>query len=678
MSDENRLSSEPSFISSGSSEEGAVASGGEAPEPDHSPQQEEDSLRSVWLEEGTLVRRGDERFVVGRPLSTTAVLGRSLSTGRLKKLDVSDLRATREGSPSSATDVTALPDEDWTATLRRFEDIEPLIGTGTAERTRSDVEARAQELGVSVRTLYRRIRRYEEEGRVTALSPKPRSDQGKGRLDEEVEEIIHSCIDEVYLTPQKRTAQSVCDEVRRRCRKADLDAPHDNTVRRRIKERSRWETLRKRRGAKEARETLGAAPGRFESEYPLAVVQVDHTKLDLFVVGEETREPVGRPWITLAFDVFSRMVCGFYVSLADPSAMSVGLCLSQAILPKESFLASRDVDAEWPVWGFPDALHLDNAREFRGRMLQRACIEHGIDLEFRPVARPSFGGHVERMMGTLAGKIHELPGTTFSSPVDRGNYDSEGRAALTLEELETWLTIHFTKVYHQREHSSLGMSPLEKWKEGILGGPDKKARGLPERPTGERRLQLDFMPFERRTVQRYGIVIDGIHYWSDVLRPWVAATDPAPDSGRKRKFICKRDPRDISQIWFFDPELEEYFPVPYRNTARPPISVWELRAARKKAKEERAGCIDEQAIFDAHERLSRIQRRAKKATRKTRRLQNTAGRASRLHSKLSDEPDSRGGAPDEAPSGNETSSESETDADDPLSGLEPFDYDDAF
>ncbi|MGB0092484.1 MAG: hypothetical protein WBP81_08120 [Solirubrobacteraceae bacterium] len=35
-------------------------------------------------------------------------------------------------------------------------------------------------------------------------------------------------------------------------------------------------------------------------------------------------------------------------------------------------------------------------------------------------------------MGTAMGKVHELPGTTFSNPEQRGDYDADGKAALTL------------------------------------------------------------------------------------------------------------------------------------------------------------------------------------------------------------------------------------------------------
>ena len=57
-------------------------------------------------------------------------------------------------------------------------------------------------------------------------------------------------------------------------------------------------------------------------------------------------------------------------------------------------------------------VHADNAKEFRGTMLRKAYQEYGIHLHWRPVRRPHFGGHIERLLGTLNHEIHNLPGST--------------------------------------------------------------------------------------------------------------------------------------------------------------------------------------------------------------------------------------------------------------------------
>jgi putative transposase len=295
------------------------------------------------------------------------------------------------------------------------------------------------------------------------------------------------------------------------------------------------------------------------------------------------------------------------------------LCLAHAFLPKEQWLAKHNIETPWPCWGVPRTIHADNAKEFRGNMLQMACKEYGISLEWRPVATPHYGAHIERLLGTLNREIHTAPGSTFSNPASRGDYDSEAHAAMTLSEFETWFAVLCVEAYHQKPHSGIGMPPIAKWQEGILGTNKKPGIGMPQRILDEQRLKLDLMPFETRTVQQYGIVWDHIEYQHDVLRRWIDAPDP-DNPKLKRKFLCRRDPRDISTIWFYDPEVHQYYAIPYRNTSRPAISIWELREAERLATEDRPELsVDEMCIFDAYERMRRIEDNAKHLTKKTRR-----------------------------------------------------------
>ena len=74
----------------------------------------------------------------------------------------------------------------------------------------------------------------------------------------------------------------------------------------------------------------------------MEILQIDHTLVDVIVVDQEQRLPIGRPWLTLAIDVASRMVAGFHISLWAPSVVSLCLALSHAVLPKASWLADRE------------------------------------------------------------------------------------------------------------------------------------------------------------------------------------------------------------------------------------------------------------------------------------------------------------------------------------------------
>jgi transposase InsO family protein len=114
------------------------------------------------------------------------------------------------------------------------------------------------------------------------------------------------------------------------------------------------------------------------------MVAIDHTELDIIVLDDSREHAVGRPWITLAIDIFSRMIVGYYIAFEKPGALAVGMCISRCILPKDSYLARLNLQVEWPVQGIMKAIQTDNAKEFRSKSLGRALEFYGIEHNFRP------------------------------------------------------------------------------------------------------------------------------------------------------------------------------------------------------------------------------------------------------------------------------------------------------
>jgi putative transposase len=577
------------------------------------------SRTTLSLKPDTEVLYKERRCRITHVLDLSLVLVTDNLTNQVAQAKIADLKPVPPAQPPKPkADIHQVPDTAWQAAERRYEIIRPLLEM--SGRTLKDVETRANEFDVHAMTLYKWIRTYETQGRVTALQTNTRSDKGASKLSKEVEAIIAATIESEYLTRNPKSISRICGDIRQKCENAKLPAPHCNTVRKRIDQLSDEVRISRRKGRKAAAQQFSPIKGHFPgADFPLSVIQIDHTKVDIILVDDIHRRPIGRPWITLAIDVFSRMVTGFYISFDPPGALATGLCIAHSILAKDKWLIKHNVASEWPCWGLPKTIHLDNAKEFRGHMLQRACKEYGINLEWRPVARPHFGGHIERLVGTLMKEIHTLDGTTFSNTGERGDYDSEKSATMTLSELETWLATYIVDVYHQRTHKSIGMAPIEKFREGIFGSDDQLGTGLPEKIADEDRVRLDFMPFEERTVQNYGVAIDEIHYYHDVLRRWIGEID-ADNPKAKRKFMFRRDPRDISTIWFYDPEVMEYYPIPYRDTSHPPISLWEMREMNRQIQEAKKN-VDERAIFEAYERMRAVETAAQGKTKAVRRAE---------------------------------------------------------
>lgn len=154
--------------------------------------------------------------------------------------------------------------------------------------------------------------------------------------------------------------------------------------------------------------------------------------------------------------MFSRCIAGLHVTLEAPSSTSVGLCLAHIAADKRPWLQEIGVDADWPVMGRPYRIGVDNAKEFHSEALERGCAQHDIAIDWRPLGRPQVGGVVERVIGTLMELVHGLPGTTFSSVMQRGSYDSAKAACLTLAELECWLAVAIAKLAQSARSCDFG------------------------------------------------------------------------------------------------------------------------------------------------------------------------------------------------------------------------------
>jgi transposase InsO family protein len=295
----------------------------------------------------------------------------------------------------------------------------------------------------------------------------------------EVEAIIADCIVNFHDTEQSTSDAATAQEIRRLCSNANLPLPALNTIRARLIASNGRKRVAKRNGEAAAHDQFDPIKGSIpDSEWPLSLVQMDHTLLPVIIVDDVHRKSIRRVWITLAIDVYSRVCLGMYLSLDPPSAMSAGMCVSHAILPKERWMVRMGVTStDWPCWGVMGILHMDNAKEFRGDMLNLACKEHDIDLHLRPVKKPRYGAHIERLMGTVSEGLKSVKGATFSGPDEKGEYDSEGNACMTFSELEKWLVLFFAQ-YHRRVHGGIGTTPLTKWR----GGQDQSLWPVRPRP----------------------------------------------------------------------------------------------------------------------------------------------------------------------------------------------------
>ncbi|MBZ7927067.1 Mu transposase C-terminal domain-containing protein (plasmid) [Ensifer adhaerens] len=484
---------------------------------------------------------------------------------------------------SRKPDKFAVEDAVWLKAVAREAVILPLASK--ARLSPADVGLACRQLEVGRARLYELLGRYRTTPATSSLLDLTSGPQrGRRRLAQEMEAIIETAMRDTYRRREKPSITALHDRVRELCRARSVHPPSWKAVKARVALADPKMLARDREGAKAARDRFAPAVAEYCADHALHIVQIDHTLVDIIVVDAVHRRPLQRPWLTLAIDVASRVVAGFYLSLESPSSASVALAVQHMVMPKGEWLEACDIKGDWPVFGLPEVIHVDNAREFHGKALVRGAAEHGIMLVHRPVARPHYGGHIERLIGTMMGAVHLLPGTTSSDVATRGTYDSEKHATMTLDELERWLALEIVGRYHAEVHRSLSLPPVTAWGDAVAARPEPLR--LPQ--DAERFLQ-DFLPFEERSIRRDGVHLFGLRYWDDVLSAW---------AGRlSRRLRIRYDPRDLSCVFVEGPDGINW-PIRFADLSRPRITLGEHRMARAALKERGVQATDEQLIFE--------------------------------------------------------------------------------
>lgn len=590
-------------------------------------------MNKISLQIGSKVYFENREYEISKQISTKEVLSKEVEFPyEFKVLKINTLKSNPE--ENIEVDISLYDKKEWEEANKKYNIIKPLL-TGK-RNAKKDVEKISKDHNVSVATIYRWVQDYKKTGTVSSLVPdlKSRGGPKKNRLPKEDEAIIKSVLDEYYLNTQKYSIPYIYRIIQEKFYNANLKPPHLNTIRKRIENISSKDVTRQRDGNKVS-DTFGMPGKNPRGNFPLELVQIDHTPLDLDLVDEEHRESIGRAYLTLGIDVFSRMITGFYISYEAVSFFNTGQCVLNMIMPKEDFLKQQGVEGEWPIYGLPREISTDNAGEFRGIDLTRFCEQYSIEIDWRPVGRSFYGANVERVFKTLSSEVHNLSGTTFSNIIKKGTYNSQKNASMTISEFEQWFTELIVNIYHKKEHSELGMTPEEKYMEGIFGLAEYPGTGLPPIVENTKSLRYSLLPSIERTVQKTGITIDHITYFSEVLRKWIVP-QAASKKGKSKLFICKRDPRDISKIYFYDPDIKEYFEMPYRNITNPKINLSELRETISKIKEDRGDThsLDEVTLFQTYKRMRDIEANSKTITKKVRRKKSSK---KHLNKKLEEE-----------------------------------------
>lgn len=562
-----------------------------------------------------ILRRGAPAVWAGRAVRILATCGvdqiqvRIEGTGEIQWTTAEALRPYVPEIPAPAIRHPTNVDPDAEAHALAWADaLAALPAQGRASAAARD--AIAAQMGVHVRTVDRRYARYLANplpGAQLSGFPGPRC--GSRLLSPSVEAIVDRAIDEVYLTRERKPITAVATRVKTLCVAAGLDHPSYGAIRARIRNKDPLVAAKRRLGAQEGAVRQAPSIKGLTVSRALEVVQIDHARVDLIVVSPTTRLPVGRPWITLAIDVHTRCILGYYLGFETPNQTAVGICLEHACFPKNTWLAEMGVEASYPMFGKMESIHWDNAKTFQAQAVQSQCQRYDIFCKPRPIKQPHFGAYIERYIGTFMGKVHLLPGTTFSNPKERGSYDSEKNAVLSMAELHRWVALEIAGTYHHSPHRGLdGRTPAEAWTEAWRR-PDGTV-AIPPMIADRREFVLGFLPFVHRAITREGIALHGLHYWDPALTPLI---------NDKQRYPVHYHQDKLSMV--FLRHGSDYLDIPLVDRSQPTFSLQELKDAKQSAALKHDTRANEAKVFAAIAQQRDIEDAAAGVSKKARRKQ---------------------------------------------------------
>ncbi|MFD2436824.1 hypothetical protein [Modicisalibacter luteus] len=205
-------------------------------------------------------------------------------------------------------------------------------------------------------------------------------------------------------------------------------------------------------------------------------VEMDHTKLDVFLIDDSLDVILGRPYLTAMIDSYSGCIVGIYLSFSPPSYLSVSSCLFNALRNKESVLSNyEEVEGEWPCEGKIETLVVDNGKEFWSKNMEFACASLSTEVQYNPVRQPWLKPKVERIFKTINSDfVHTVPGTCFSNVAEKKEYNPEKHAVMRFSDFMEALHIWIVDIYHCSPGLKCSFPPIYRWMESVKDRPIKK------------------------------------------------------------------------------------------------------------------------------------------------------------------------------------------------------------
>ncbi len=332
------------------------------------------------------------------------------------------------------------------------------------------------------------------------------------RLPEASRKLLAEFIANDYENLKQKTRAASWAALKRACEERGIVAPSYVSFCLAVRERPAFEQTLKRQGRRAA---YAHAEFYFElqpttprhGDRPFEIGHIDHTELDVEVVCSLTGRPLGRPWMTILTDAFSRRCLSLYLTFDAPSYRSCMMILRECVRRHGRL---------------PQILVIDGGPEFQSTYFETLLARYEVTKKTRPPAQARFGSVCERLFGTTNTQfIHNLRGNTQITRNVRQvtkSVSPQGQAVWTLGALEERLSEYVLEIYDTVVHPALSLSPRDAFTAGLKSSGLRLQRMIPY----DEDFLMATLPTTAKGVAKVlpgrGVKVNQIYYWSDRFR----------------------------------------------------------------------------------------------------------------------------------------------------------------
>lgn len=358
----------------------------------------------------------------------------------------------------------------------------------------------------------------------------------RARIAERPRALMAQFIEKDYETLKQKSKYASWIALKLACEREGVIAPSYRAFLRSLKLRSRFTQTLCRKGRRAA---YRHEPRFWDLEMktprhgdrPFEVCHIDHTELDVEIRCSVTGRSLGRPWLTLLVDAFSRRTLAKCLTFDAPTYRSCMLVLRDCVKRHGRL---------------PQILVLDGGREFESTYFETLLARYECTKKTRPPAKARFGSVCERLFGTTNTQfVHNLRGNTQITRNVRQvtkSVDPKRLAAWSLRELNAALDEYLFEVYDRMDHPALGQSPREAFNRGM----DVNGLRLHRMIRYDEDFLICTLPTTAKGTAKIvagrGVKIHHVYYWSDEFR------DPELEC---RQVPVRYDPYDIGTAYAF-------------------------------------------------------------------------------------------------------------------------------